>query len=296
MRVASLLPAATEIVAALGAEECLVGISHECDYPPAIADRPRLTWSPIETERASAEIDEQVRRLRDSGRPVIAVDGLALRAAKPDLVLTQDLCDVCAVIDGEVRDLAAAIDPPPTLLPLTGRTLEGIFSDIRSVAAALRRERAAVDLVAGLQSQLTALAARPACPVTRVLVVEWLEPLYLGGHWVPELVHWAGGRDVGAEPGTHSARSRWTDLAALEPQLILLALCGFGLERATTEWRRFLASDSAEARAAAALTAPVWALDGNAFTSRPGPRVVRGAELIAKALEGVEAVGLARLA
>ena len=295
MRVASLLPAATEIVAALGAEEHLVGISHECDYPPAITDRPRLTWSSIEPERSSAEIDEQVRRLRGSGRPVIVVNGPALRAARPDVVLTQDLCDVCAVIDGNVRDLAGAIDPPPAVLPLTARTLDGIFSDIRSVAGALRRERSAVELVDGLRSRLATLAAGRTRPAVPVVVVEWLEPLYLGGHWVPELVRWAGGRDVGAEPGAHSARSSWADLAALEPQLILLALCGFGLERARAEWRRFLATGSADAGCAAALTAPVWVLDGNAYTSRPGPRVVCGAELISHAIDGVEVDGLARL-
>jgi iron complex transport system substrate-binding protein len=295
VRVASLLPAATEIVAALGAEEYLVGISHECDYPPAIADRRRLTWSPIDPEHSSAEIDEQVRRLRDSGRPVILVDGPALRAVRPDVVLTQDLCDVCAVIDGDVRNLAGAIDPPPAILPLTARTIEGIVSDIHSVAGALRRARAAGELVAGLRSRLAALAAGPALPAVPMVVVEWLEPLYLGGHWVPELVRWAGGHDVGAQPGSPSTRSSWAHLAALEPRLILLALCGFGLERATAEWRRFLATDSGEAACAAALTAPVWALDGNAYTSRPGPRVVRGAELIAQAIRGMDNEELVRL-
>lgn len=295
MRVASLLPAGTEIVAALGAEACLVGISHECDYPPEVTGRPRLTWSPIESERSSAEIDEQVRGLQGSGRAVIVVDGPALTAARPELVLTQDLCDVCAVIDGDVRSLAQAIDPPPAVLPLTARTVEGIFSDIQSVAVALRRERAAAELVDGLQSRLTALAARRGGPATTVVVVEWLEPLYLGGHWVPELVRWAGGRDVGAEPGAHSARSSWDNVAALEPELILLALCGFGLERAVAEWQRFVAGNSAEARCARALTAPLWALDGNAYTSRPGPRVVRGAELIALAIEGREEAGLMQL-
>jgi iron complex transport system substrate-binding protein len=295
VRVASLLPAGTEIVVALGAEECLVGISHECDYPPEVTRRPRLTWSPIEAEWSSAEIDEQVRAFQASGRAVIVVDGSALTTARPELVLTQDLCDVCAVIDGDVRSLAQAIEPPPAILPLTARTLEGIFSDIRSVAAVLRRERAAADLIDVLQSRLDAVAARRTGPVAAVVVVEWLQPLYLGGHWVPELVRYAGGRDVGAEPGTHSARSSWEHVAALEPELILLALCGFGLERAVAEWRRFVAGNSAEARWARGLAAPVWALDGNAYTSRPGPRVVRGAELIARAIEGREDAELVRL-
>ena len=295
MRVASVLPAGTEIVAAIGAESCLVAISHECDYPPEVTGRPRLTWSPIQSNRSSAEIDQQVRELRASGRAVIVVDGPTLATARPELVLTQDLCDVCAVIDGDVRSLAQAIDPPPAVLPLTARTLEGIFSDIEAVAAALHRDRPAADLVAGLRSRLAALSARHTGPVATVVVVEWLEPLYLGGHWVPELVRWAGGRDVGAQPGAHSARSTWHQLSALEPELIILALCGFGLERALAEWRRFHAGNSEEARIAAALTGQVWAIDGNAYTSRPGPRVVRGAELLARAIEGREGPGLVRL-
>jgi iron complex transport system substrate-binding protein len=295
LRVASLVPAGTEIVAALGAEACLVGISHACDYPPSVGGRQRLTWSPVDAERSGAEIDGQVRALHASGRPVIVVDGPALRAARPDVVLTQDLCDVCAVIDGEVRDLAGAIDPSPAILPLTARTLDAIFSDIRSVAEALRREPAALDLISSLQSRIAALPGGNARPTVPVVVIEWLEPLYLAGHWVPDLVRCAGGRDVGAEPGSHSMRSSWADLGALEPRVILLAICGFGLERAVAEWQRFMAGGSADAACAAALTAPVWALDGNAYTSRPGPRVVRGAELIAHAIEGREVDGLIRL-
>ena len=294
-RVASLLPAATEIVCALGASHLLVGISHECDFPAAITDRPRLTWSPVRTADDSAAIDTQVRLLHDEGRAVIAVDGAALISVRPDLVLAQDLCDVCAVVDGDVRQLAQAFERPPDVLGLSARTLAGVFDDIRTVAAALGRNSAAVELVTNLRERLGRLPGQQAGAVPRVVVVEWLEPLYLAGHWTPELVSVAGGCDVGAAPGSHSVRSSWPELLALAPDLVVVALCGFGLERARSEWRRFLKSYSPEARNAGELHTPVWALDGNAYTSRPGPRVVDGAELIACAIAGRDAPGLVRM-
>lgn len=294
-RVASLLPAGTEIVCALGASHLLVGISHECDFPSTITDRPHLTWSPVRTSGSGAAIDAEVRRLHSEGRAVIAVDGAALHAVRPDLVLAQDLCEVCAVVEGDVRSLATAFDQPPAVLGLCARTLAGVFHDIRTVGAALGRDSAAVDLVASLLDRLERMPRRPAGKEVRVVVIEWLEPLYLAGHWTPELVAMAGGRDIGAAPGAHSVRSHWRDVFALAPDLAVVALCGFGLERALSEWRRFVESDTAEAASARDFRGPIWALDGNAYTSRPGPRVVEGAEILAHAIRGREAAGLVRL-
>lgn len=294
-RIASLLPAGTEIVAALGAEHLLVGISHECDYPPSVAHIPRLTGSPIDSSRSSAAIDAQVRSLHASGGTVITVDGTALRHARPDLILTQGLCEVCAVVEGDVRTLAQVLSPAPSVLPLTARNLPGIFTDIETIGAALGREAEAGALNASLEQRLRALSARGPRPAPRVMVVEWLEPLYLAGHWVPEMVAWAGGNDVGAAPGDHSHPRRWQEAATLAPDMIVVALCGFGLERAVAEWKQFLTGGSAEAAIARGLDAPVWALDGNAYTSRPGPRAVDGAELIQRALLGSGTPGLRRL-
>jgi iron complex transport system substrate-binding protein len=290
MRVVTLLPAATEIVAALGGADRLVGISHECDFPASVLDLPRVTAMLIDPSRPSASIDAEVRRLRETGRPVIGIDAGALRALSPDLLITQSLCEVCAVADGEAYRLAAALERPPAVLRLGGTTLGGVWQDIRSVGAALGLERDADSLVAGLQERLDHLrngapAARP-----RVLCVEWLDPLYLAGHWVPELVEAAGGRDAGAAPGSHSARWGWREAAELRPDLILVMLCGFGVERSRAE----LETIGPDALALLGGSAPVWILDGNAYTSRPGPRLVDGAERIAAALEGREMPGLLR--
>jgi iron complex transport system substrate-binding protein len=289
MRVVTLLPAATEIVAALGGADRLAGISHECDYPASVLDRPRVTATPIDPSLPSARIDAEVRRLRESGRPVIGVDADTLRRLAPDLLITQSLCEVCAVADGEALRLAAALERPPKVLRLAGTTLAGVWSDVRAVGAALGLEREADSLVARLERRLERLRADRPAERPRLLCVEWLAPLYLAGHWVPELVEAAGGRDVGAAPGSHSARREWRDAADLRPDLVLVLLCGFDVERSRAE----LETIGPDARAALG-AAPVWILDGNAYTSRPGPRLVDGAERIAAALRGREMPGLSR--
>jgi iron complex transport system substrate-binding protein len=290
MRVVTLLPAATEMVMALGGAGTLVGISHECDYPPVVRRLPRLTTSPINTSAPGATIDAEVRRLRAAGSPVIAVDARALTRLAPDLLITQGLCEVCAVSDGEIHRLARVVQPAPAVLSLSARNLQGIWDDIRAVARALDLQSEADELIAGLGSRLRRLRAGAPANPPRVVCIEWLDPLYLAGHWVPELVAAAGGVDVGAEAGSHSAPRQWTALAALRPEMIVVMLCGFDVARAREELADV---DLPEARSALA-NAPVWVLDGNAFTSRPGPRVVDGAERLQAAMHGREMPGMER--
>ena len=295
MRVVTLLPAATEIVVALGGGDSLVGISHACDQPASITGLPRVTASAVDASRPSGAIDAAVRQARDAGRAAVLVDAARLGALRPDLIVTQALCDVCAVAGGAVMDLAAVLDPPAQVVTLDGRTVAGILRDIETVGSALGREGEAADLVATLTRRLASLSpARPrasqAIGIPRVACVEWLDPLYLAGHWVPELVAAAGGEDVGAEPGTHSARRTWADLERLRADVVVMMLCGFGVDRARAELDA-LADPAARAFLSAR---PVWLLDGNAFTSRPGPRIVDGAERLHAALRGREADGLVR--
>lgn len=289
-RVVSLVPAATEMVAALGGASLLVGVSHECDYPPAVQALPRVTATPIDSAASSAGIDAAVRALREAGRPVILVDATALRQLAPDLIIVQGLCDVCAVAGGEVRRLAAALDPRPEVVNLEAGDLAGIWADIHRVAAALDLEPEADELVAGLQSRLRRLGRIRGHRAPRVLCIEWLEPLFLAGHWVPELVDAVGGDDVGATPGSPSRERSWEEAESLRPDVVIVMLCGFDERRAERELttctvpaaRRFLGS------------IPVWILDGNAYSSRPGPRVVDGAERIRAALEARELPGIRR--
>jgi iron complex transport system substrate-binding protein len=283
VRVVSLLPAGTEIVAALGGAGHLVGISHECDYPRSVQGLPRFTSTPIDPNSPGAAIDAEVRRLREAGRPVIAVDAGQVRKLRPDLIITQGLCEVCAVADGEVNRLAETIHPTPRILSLAARDIAGIWSDIQDVGTALDLADEAEELVLGLQSRLRSLRPIAVSPSPRVLCIEWLEPLYLAGHWVPELVAAAGGEDVGARAGSHSARREWAELAALRPDHVIVMLCGLGTERARAELD---ALDHPEALALLRRV-PTWILDGNQYTSRPGPRVVNGAEQMRAVLTGV---------
>ena len=286
-RVLSLLPAATEIVASLGGQDALVGISHECDYPPSIRHLPRVTSSPIDPLASSGEIDRAVSMLRRDGVPAIGVNQQQLRGLAPDLILTQGLCDVCNVADGAVHRLAHVLDPVPQVISLNASNLEGIFTDIRTVAEALDLIPDAVELIAGLRYRLERLRLGSPAERRRVLAVEWLDPVYLAGHWVPELVEIAGGTDVGARPGDRSRRIAREKLGSFHPEVVIVMLCGFSLGRSVAE----LARDPLPE-----LRAPVWALDGNAFTSRAGPRVVEGAGLLQSALRGEARPGLARIA
>ena len=292
MRVVSLLPAATEIVAALGDQSLLVGISHECDYPPSVLHLPRVTTTPIDIRASGAVIDAEVRRLYQAGQPVIAIDVSALQQLEPDLILTQDLCQICAVSDGQVHRLAPGFESPPQVLSLKARNLAGVWEDIRSVGAALELSDEAEELVLGLQSRLRLLAAERSADSPRVLCIEWLDPLYLAGHWVPELVAVAGGTDVGAAPGSRSVRVEWADIGRVQPECLLVMLCGFDTARSRAELERLTQPDALELMS----RVPTWILDGNAYTSRPGPRLVDGASRMWSAFHDRPIAGVERWA
>jgi iron complex transport system substrate-binding protein len=290
VRVVTLLPAATEIVAALGGAGDLVGVSHECDYPAWVHRLPRVTTTPIDVSAPGRVIDAEVRRLRDSGRPVIAIDAGELRRLRPALIISQALCEVCAVSDGEVYRLSSVMQPAPQVVSLAARDLEGIWSDIGAVGAALDLADEAEELIAGLRSRMTRIRAAARAVGSRVLCVEWLEPLYLAGHWVPELVAAAGGQDVGADPASHSARREWQEVIRLRPDHIVVMLCGFGADRARAELESLTDPQALDLMR----RVPTWVLDGNSYTSRPGPRVVDGAARIQSAIQSQPLQGVER--
>ncbi|MDB4881739.1 MAG: hypothetical protein JWL95_505 [Gemmatimonadetes bacterium] len=279
-RVVSLLPAATEIVAALGATRQLVGITHECDHPAETAGIPRVTSSAVHRDASSATIDAEVRELSSSGAPVFTLDAALFAQLAPDVVLTQSLCEVCALPEGDVDRAVAALGASPLVLSLGATTLEGVWSDVRRVGDAIGRRAEAGALVAALEERMrhvhdTLKAAR--APRPRVAVIEWLDPLFVAGHWSPELVRRAGGIDVLAEPGAHSVQIGVDAVRAAAPDILLFAPCGFDVERSEREARALLAtSEWAWARPLES-----WALDGNALTSRPGPRLTDAIETMA---------------
>ncbi len=278
MRVVSLLPAATEIVAALGAGSWLVGVSHECDFPPDIVrDLPRVTRTTIDTALPSGVIDSAVRA---AGAAATSIDTALLAQLQPDVIVGQTVCDVCAV-GGDALTRALADWPArPHIVNLHAHTLEGALRDMLTVGDALDLRGEAEELVAGLRYRLhreqTGHASHLTSSLPRILVLEWLDPPYVAGHWVPELIAIAGGRDVGNTPGARSVTRSWAELVALDPDRVIVALCGFDVARAQRE-----TGAVADVDARRLFARGVEFLDGNAYTSRPGPRLVDAAEKLA---------------
>ena len=287
-RTVSLLPSATEIVYALGLGDRLVGVTHECDYPPAARNKPQLTTSALPQAGGSAEIDRHVRASLHSGSSLYALDADALERLAPDLIVTQELCAVCAVSYEIVARAARGLTSDPRVVSLEPSSLEDLFANIATVGELTGAPDAATELVARLRDRLARLAAhvaRAPGPPPRVLVLEWSDPPMSGGHWTPGLVELAGGRSVLGNPGANSVVLAWDAIAAADPDVVIVAPCGFGLEAALA------AATELEAQ-------PVWptlravregrayALDGNAFVNRPGPRLVDTAELFASIVSG----------
>ncbi len=278
----SLLPAATEIVAALGGVGRLVGVSHECDFPPEVRSLPRVTRTRVDPALPSGAIDRAMAEAKRTGVSPVEVDVNLVAHLRPDLLIGQSVCDVCAVGEGELARLVTTLMPTPWVVTLHAHTLDEVFLDIRKVGEALELRDEAEELDAGLRYRLRRVSVRAArLPKPRVLMLEWLDPPYVAGHWVPDLVTLAGGQDVGSAPGEPSRPRPWDQLAALAPDVVVVALCGFDIPRAQAE----LAAVT-DPQARALLGRRVEFLDGNAYTSRPGPRLVDAADLLARLIHG----------
>ncbi|WP_047865941.1 cobalamin-binding protein [Rubrobacter aplysinae] len=294
MRIASLLPGATEIAALVGAGDDLVGVTHECDHPPGVERLPKLTTTPIDPSRmTSAEIDAAVTSLGSSAGASGALTdegsiyGLQtdlLAELAPDLVLTQGVCDVCAVSMSVVERGVSDLDPVPRLISLNPSSLSEVLDDVVTVGEAVgrgddaRRERDSLrQRLADVEDRVRGL------PRPRVACLEWLDPLFSGGHWVPEMVRAAGGEDALAAPGEPSARISWEHFAQTEPGVVVLMPCGFDAGRAATE-ARILEEAAGWSRVPAVRENKVWAVDASSYFSRPAPRLVDGVETLARIL------------
>ncbi len=282
-RIVSLLPSSTEIICALGLADQLVGISHECDYPPEITDRPRLTAPKINIHADSRTIDQEVRALVRDGLSIYRIDTEALRALQPDLIVTQDQCEVCAVSYGEVVAAARQVlGPHVEILSLRPLLLQDIWEDIRRVGEATGRLRQADTLLEQLFDRVKALTAQSMLirQPPRVAVIEWLDPLILGGNWMPELIQIAGGHDGLCKPGQHSPTVPWATLRDYAPEVLGIIPCGYKLPQTLAEipalqrlpgWTSLPAVQHGR----------VYAVDGNAYFNRPGPRIVDSLEILA---------------
>ena len=285
-RVASLLPSATEIVCAVGAEADLVGISHECDFPESVRHLPALTRARLRAARTSRGIDREVRSVLQDALAVYEIELARLEAARPDVIVTQDLCDVCAVsFDDVCAATAALVHQPTRIVNLHPTRLDDIWGDIARVADALGRTTEGASVVADLRARVSEIARRSsdAGKRPRVLSIEWLDPVMVGGMWMPELIERAGGLPLVTRPGDHAPTLTRDELRALAPDVVLIKPCGFPLER-TLEELSLLRTSLPWESWTAAREGRVYVADGNAYFNRPGPRIVESLEILAACL------------
>lgn len=285
MRIASLLPSATEIVHALGLGDQLVAVSHDCDFPASVRSLPIVTRSFVPKHATSGEIDSAVRELRGASKPLYELDLAALEALAPDLILTQALCTVCAVSEKEVHAAAKELPGPPEVINLEASTLLGVFDSIRLVAEKAGVKAVGHALVKQLTERADLVAAKSARRTsTSMVFLEWLDPPFAAGHWNPELVRWAGGNDPFGRTGRPAETVDWAKVAQARPEVIFISCCGFGVER-TLQDVPMLARMPGWQDVPAIKNGRVYVADGAAYFSRPGPRLVDSLEILANAVD-----------
>jgi len=279
MRIVSLVPSATEMLFALGLGPDLIAVTHECDYPDAARELPKITRDVLEPGLTAAQIDAAVRERTLAGEPIYELDADTLRKLEPDLIVTQALCSVCAVSYDDVRAVADEIETHPTVISLDPRTVGEILGDARTLAQATDRKDAAVDLVEEASARIDRirLAVRGA-PRPRVAALEWLDPPFAAGHWTPQLIEYAGGEDVLGFAGEHSEQRSWEEIAAAQPDIVIVMPCGYDAEIAHRE------AEMHRDELAVLGAGEVVAVDAAAYFSRPGTRIVDGLELLAHIL------------
>ncbi|MFZ0820606.1 MAG: cobalamin-binding protein [Candidatus Acidiferrales bacterium] len=288
MRIASLLPSSTEILFALGLGDSVVGITHECDFPPEVRFKRVVVRSRLPRTSDPAEIDRLVRECTDRGESIYRVDAEALRELDPDLIVTQDLCHVCAASPDDLAGALAILQRKPKVLSLNPHTLADVWDNVFTIGAATGHEVQARDLVHECKTKVEDVAravAKASATLTppRVLCLEWLDPPFNAGHWVPEMVALAGGEDVLGIEGKPSRSISWEEIAAAEPEIILICPCGYDLAKARDELGRMKFPDAWK-KLPAVLQGKVFFSDANAYFSRPGTRLAEGVAVLAAAI------------
>lgn len=284
MRIVSLLPAATEIVAALGLTDSLVGISHECDYPPEVNDKPRVTHCEIYGKGlSSVAVDQWVNQALSSKRALYTVDTTLLRELEPDVIVTQQLCDICAIDYASVVTIANSLPKKPQIVNLSPSSLADIFSDIRRVAeavGAVERSEIAIEALAR-RVDAVKLSASKAKSRPRCFLMEWIDPPFCAGHWSPELIELAGGADPLGKKWMPSIRVSWEQISDAQPEIVVLACCGYDVERTKLDIP-ILRGNTLWESLPAVRDNKIYAVNGSAYFSRPGPRIVDSLEILAE--------------
>ena len=285
MRIVSLLPSATEIVCSLGLEDQLVGVTHECDFPASVRRLPKVTHTLIPAEAESAGIDRLVVERVSAGQALYALDMATLEALRPDLIVTQSLCGVCAVSESQVQAAACTLPGRPRVVNLEPTSLDEVLAGVQTVAAATGVGDRAAGVIGALRHRIDTVAARTAAirDRPRTILLEWIDPPFTCGHWSPELVRLAGGAEGLGRERQPSRRARWQEIVEWRPEVLVIACCGFDVER-TMRDVPILAAQRGWSELPCVPDDRVYVVDGSAYFSRPGPRLVDSLELLAHAL------------
>ena len=289
MRIVSLLPSATEIICGLGLQENLVGVTHECDYPVDVLDLPKVTQTLIPHDASSGEIDALVRERLTTEKALYSLDMPVLESLRPDLIVTQALCDVCAVAESEVNTAAKSLPGPPRVINLEPTSLEDVFSCIGQVADAAGCEDLGTAYLKKLRNRVQEAGDRTNhyfpnnSDRPTVMLLEWIDPPFCAGHWSPELVALAGGREAIGVAGSRSVTTAWDDIVSAAPDIIMIACCGFDVAR-TMQDLPILRSFPGWESLSCVKNRRVYVVDGSAYFSRPGPRLVDSLEILANAI------------
>ena len=286
MRIVSLLPSATEMICAIGLADQLCGVSHECDYPPAVTSLPRVTKSIVHPDASSAEIDRLVSEKSRDEISLYSLDQRLLRELKPDVIVTQSLCAVCALAPSEVQLALESLSLTPRVINLSPTTLGDVLNEILMLGRTLGHESAAVSAVDSLSARIDDVKRRGEAMTDRpgVVLLEWLDPLFTAGHWNPELVRVAGGKELFGQEGGKSRRIEWSDLQTVDPECIVVACCGFDVNRSLQDVE-LLATRPGFAALRAVREGKLYVADGSAYFNRSGPRLVDSLELLAHAID-----------
>ena len=284
-RIISFLPRATELIYELGAQERLFGVTHECDYPSDASNKPRVIESVFEPEKMSSqEIDDKICELSERGEEIYKLVTENVSNAKPDLIISQEICEVCSAYTNQVKNAMSILEEKPEIYSMSPHDIQGILKCVKDIAEKIDEVGRGGEIVNSLNTRINKIKKVPISDRPKVLGIEWIKPFFTAGHWVPEMIEFSGGTNMITKNGEHSRKMDITEIENADPDVLILMPCGFDVQKTVSEYEKYLRNDSRWNKLRAVKERNVFAVDANSFFSKPSIRVVTGIEILAKIL------------
>ena len=284
-RIVSFLPSATELIYELGAQERLFGVTHECNYPSDASNKPRVIESVFEPEKMSSqEIDDKICELSERGEEIYKLITENVSNAKPDLIISQEICEVCSAYTNQVKNAIDILEEKPEIYSMSPHDIQGILKCVKDIAEKIDEVKRGEEIVNSLNTRINKIKKVPISNRPKVLGIEWIKPFFTAGHWVPEMIEYSGGINMITKNGEHSRKMDITEIENADPDVLILLPCGFNVQRTVSEYEKYLKDNSRWNKLRAVREKRVFAVDANSFFSKPSIRVVTGIEILAKIL------------